>query len=221
MSAGTAFTSARRCAAAAMTAGLLLASPVAAQSISDKMNDWLFGKPLPERPATPEQTELECPGVEVRQGASTLAINAPGGEAGPMNTRYQVTIGQTARECAALGGVMTMKVGVQGRILLGPAGGPGQVDIPLRVAIVQEGPEPKPIVSKFARLSVTVPPGQTAVPFTHVEQDLTFPMPRAAVLEAYVVYVGFDPSATPAKPERKSKAKSPKQAKGPGPARRQ
>ena len=62
-----------------------------------------------------------------------------------MTTRYQVTIAQTARECAALGGVMTMKVGVQGRVLLGPAGGPGQVDIPLRMAVVQEGPQPKTV----------------------------------------------------------------------------
>ena len=124
-----------------------------------------------------------------------------------MSTRYQVTLGQTARECAALGGVMTMKVGVQGRVLLGPAGGPGRVDVPLRVAVVEEGPNPKPIVSKLYRLAVDVPPGQTAVPFVHVEQDLTFPMPRADALDNYVVYVGFDPSATPAKPERKQKRK--------------
>jgi hypothetical protein len=123
-----------------------------------------------------------------------------------MNTRYQVTIGQTARECAALGGVVTMRVGVQGRVLLGPAGGPGQVDVPLRLAVVQEGPEPKPIVSKFARLSVAIPSGQTAVPFVHVEQDLTFPLPRGNLIEAYVVYVGFDPA--PAKPERKQKTKT-------------
>jgi len=38
----------------------------------------------------------------------------------------------------------------------------------------------------------------------HVEQDLTFPMPRPAVLESYVVYVGFDPGAAPARPERKA-----------------
>ena len=40
---------------------------------------------------------------------------------------------------------MTMKVGVEGRVLLGPAGGPGQVDIPLRMAVVQEGPAPKTV----------------------------------------------------------------------------
>ena len=151
--------------------------------------------------ATPDNApaEIECPGVEVRAGASTLAINTPGAESTPMNTRYQVTIAQTARECAALGGVVTMRVGVQGRVLLGPAGGPGQVDMPLRLAVVQEGPEPKPIVSKFARLAVAMPPGQTAVPFVHVEQDLTFPMPRGNLIEAYVVYVGFDPAPAEAR----------------------
>ena len=207
MTAGTAAFNATRgwAAAAAIMGALLLASPAAAQSISDKLNSWFFGSPAqsanPDDANTP--AEVDCPGVEVRHGASTLAINTPGTESGPMTTRYQVTIGQTARECAALGGVMTMKVGVQGRVLLGPAGGPGQVDIPLRLAVVQEGPEPKPIIGKFARLSVTVPPGHTAVPFVHVEQDLTFPMPRGKLLEAYVVYVGFDPAQ--AKPERKPK----------------
>jgi len=204
----SAFTT-RICAAAAIMVGSL-SHPASAQSITDKMNSWLFGPPAQDNATTNANTpaEIDCPGVEVRQGASTLAISAPGAEAGPMTMRYQVTIGQTARECAALGGVMTMKVGVQGRVLLGPAGGPGQVDLPLRMVVVQEGPDPKPIVSKFARLSVSVAPGQTAVPFMHVEQDMTFPMPRPSVLEAYVVYVGFDPAATPAKPSKQKQKKT-------------
>lgn len=207
MTAGTVFTPTRLAAVAAIIASLC--APASAQSITDKLNSWFFGPPAQSNaPATEANTPpaLECPGVEVRQGASTMSINAPGADAGPMNTRYQISIGQTARECAPLGGVMTMRVGVQGRILLGPAGGPGQVDLPLRVAVVQEGPDPKPIVSKLARLSVSVPPGQTAVPFMHVEQDLTFPLPRPSVLENYVVYVGFDPDAAAAKPQKAKKA---------------
>jgi len=185
----------------------------AAQSISDKLNNWLFGTYAapsadPANPNTP--AEIDCPGVDIRQGASTLAVTAPGSESGPMTTRYQVSIAQTARECAALGGVMTMKVGVQGRILLGPAGGPGQVDIPLRMAVVQEGPAPKTVVSKFHKMVVAVPPGQTSVPFAHVEQDLTFPMPRPKDFDAYVVYVGFDPASLNSKPERPAKKQKPK-----------
>lgn len=208
MTAGPTF-SLRDLAAAAVLTGLL-AGPAGAQGIGDRINSWFGGgssapPPAPGQPAA----EIECPGVDIRQGASTLSITAPGSEATAMTTRYQVSIGQTARECAALGGVMTMKVGVEGRVLLGPAGGPGRVDIPLRVAVVQEGTNPKAIVSKMARLAVDIQPGQTAVPFVHVEQDLTFPMPNAAVLNSYVVYVGFDPSAAPAKPERKQRKKQP------------
>jgi hypothetical protein len=202
----------RACAALAIAFGLLC-SPAVAQGVTDQIKSWFGGgSSTSNAPAqTPDAAAIECPSVDIRQGASTLSITTPGTDSTPMSTRYQVSIGQTARECAALGGVMTMKVGVQGRVLLGPAGSPGRVDIPLRVAVVEEGMNPKPVVSKFYRIAIDVPPGQTSVPFVHVEQDLTFPMPRAAVLDNYVVYVGFDPSAAPAKPEPKAKAKPKKQ----------
>jgi len=192
-----------RAAAAALLA-VVSVGEASAQSITDKLGNWLFGSsPPPVNGNANTPAEVDCPGVDVRQGASTMSITEPGAEAGPMTTRYQVTIGQTARECAALGGVMTMKVGVQGRVLLGPAGGPGQIDIPLRMAVVREGPNPKTIVSKFYKLAVAIPPGQTSVPYMHIDQDLTFPMPREADLDAYIVYVGFDPASLSTKPERK------------------
>jgi len=34
--------------------------------------------------------------------------------------RYQLSFGQTARECAVQGAIMIIKVGVQGRVILGP-----------------------------------------------------------------------------------------------------
>lgn len=199
----------RRFAFAWVLLSALAVTPAAAQSISDKLNSWILGPPVTQNPSTDPgaPAEIDCPGVGIRAGASTLSVTAPGTDAGPMSTRYQATIGQTARECAALGGVMTMKIGVQGRILLGPAGGPGQLDVPLRMAVVREGAEPKMIWSKLYRFSVAIPPGQTAVPFVHVEQDVTFPLPRSDELEAYIVYVGFDPGAAPAKPEPRKKGK--------------
>ena len=199
---------------AIVACALLLASPAAAQElITDKLGGWLgFGKSSTPPAGGGNQpgpaVEIDCPGVAVRQGAATLAITQPGAEAGPMTTRYQVSLGQMARECAALGGMMTMKVGVEGRVLVGPVGGPGQVDIPLRMAVVHEGPAPKTIMSKFYKLAVAIPPGQTGVPFVHVEQDLSFPMPRGAALDSYMVYVGFDPASLSTKPERKTKAKN-------------
>jgi hypothetical protein len=81
----------------------------------------------------------------------------------------------------------------------------------LRIAVVQEGVNPKTIVSRFARVQVGVDTGAERVPFTHVDSDITFPLPqRLADIDSYVVYVGFDPASAPQekkKPAGKPKAK--------------
>jgi hypothetical protein len=157
---------------------------------------------------------VECPGVSVRNGASTLTISgkaANNTDSGALDLRYQGSIVRTARECHVQAGTMTMKVGIEGRIVLGPAGGPGQLEVPLRLAVVEEGPEPKTVLSKLSRIPVTIGPDMERVPFTHIDSDIAFPLPKPlGNIDSYVVYVGFDPNAAPpakpkavAKPRRK------------------
>lgn len=189
------------------------ASPSRSSSFTERMNAYFFGSAA--RPGDPEagsapQADVDCPSVDIRSGASTLSVAAPGGEPNATNLRYQASIGQMARECAVLGPTMTIKVGVQGRIILGPLGGPGQVEVPMRLALVHEGIEPKTVWTKFYRVPVTIPPGQTNIPFVHVEEDITFPTPKRADLEAYVVYVGFDPAAMTQQPVKKKPEKKPR-----------
>jgi len=153
---------------------------------------------------------VECPGVSVRNGASTLTISgkaANNTDSGALDLRYQGSIVRTARECHVRAGTMTMKVGIEGRIVLGPAGGPGQLEVPLRLAVVEEGPEPKTVLSKLARIPVTIGPDMERVPFTHIDSDIAFPLPKPlGNIDSYVVYVGFDPNAAPlAKPKAAAK----------------
>ena len=162
--------------------------------------------------------DIECPGIQVRSGAATLMIgNKPGeGEPSALDLRYQVTINRTARECRVTAGVMTMKVGIEGRAITGPAGGPGTIDIPLRIAIVQEGVNPKTILSKFAREQVTITSSAERATFTHIDPEISFPMPQpAANIDAYVVYVGFDPLG--AEQEKRRPAAKPKPRVAPKP----
>jgi hypothetical protein len=175
-------------------------------SLADRMSN-LFGS---SRPASAQaqggplsSADVDCPNVDIRPGSSTLAIAGRGAESSAMDLRYQATIGRTARECAVLGATMTIKVGVQGRVMIGPNGGPGQIDIPLRYALVHEGPEPKTILTKLHRFPVTIGSGQPGVAFTHIEEDLTIPVPDPVALQSYVVYVGFDPAAPKPAPEKK------------------
>jgi hypothetical protein len=146
----------------------------------------------------------DCPVTDIRPGAATLRLNAAGREeATPESLRYQATIARLARECSVQGPTMTVRVGVQGRVVVGPAGGPGQLDIPLRYAVVHEGPNPKTIVTKLNRFPVVIGEGQVNVPFLQVEEDLTFTVTSRAHLESYVVYVGFDAAAMKEQPARK------------------
>ena len=47
--------------------------------------------------------QIDCPPVDIRQGASTYTATAPGIDSPALALRYQGIISQTARECAALG----------------------------------------------------------------------------------------------------------------------
>jgi len=153
---------------------------------------------------------LDCPSVTVRSGAATLAVNTPGVEPSATNLRFQASVSQTARECAVSAGNMTMKIGIQGRVILGPAGTPGKIEVPMRLALVREGVEPRTIWTKLYRVPVNITGGESNVPFVQVEEGMSFPVPSAQDLEAYVVYVGFDPSALapqekPKRPAKKAK----------------
>jgi hypothetical protein len=152
--------------------------------------------------------DVDCPEIRIRTGASTLMIGDKPGEGEPsaLDVRYQGSIVRTARECHVNAGIMTMKVGIEGRIITGPAGGPGTVDVPLRMAVVQEGVEPKAVASRFGRETVTVANAVDRVNFTHIEPDITFPLPQPiGLLDRYVVYVGFDPLG--AQPQKKPPVK--------------
>lgn len=191
--------------------GAARSSPSLGERISN-----LFGtsppEPQAEATAPPPRfrEDFDCPTVTIRPGTSTFAVSAPGMEAAALAVRYQATFGQMARECKLVGNILTMKVGIEGRVILGPAGGPGQIEMPLRIAVVREGPEPETIVTKLRWLPVTIPPDAANVPFTYVEEEISFPMPRGREIDAYVVYVGFDREAVK-EPQRKRPAKPPPQ----------
>ena len=204
--------------AACLTLGLLLGGCGSIGGSSGSSGGGLFStSPLDMFKSTPKvttggtastgpvvDTDYDCPEVQIRFGASSLMIgDKPGqGEPKALDVRYQGNIIRSARECHLAGNIMTMKVGIEGRIITGPAGSPGNVDVPLRIAVVKEGTNPKTIVSKFARETVTINNAVDRVTFTHIEPDISFPLPAPITeISRYIVYVGFDPLG--AQPQKK------------------
>lgn len=157
-----------------------------------------------EAPPPAQEGDLTCPSVSIRPGASTYAVAAPGKQAVGNDLRYQATITRTARDCNLNAGQISVRIGIQGRVIVGPSGAPDAVDVPLRVAVVQEGVSPKTIATKVFQTRVQIG-GETSVPFSLVGEDLVYPAPSAAVGDSYVFYIGFDPQAL--KPEPRAKGR--------------
>lgn len=166
-------------------------------SMSNVLPNWFASASSPGSPASkssePQASVTDdCPAVDIRTGTSTLSIANNVQQPTANDVRYQLSFSELARQCFLDGGSMRMRVGVQGRAVVGPAGAPPQVSVPIRYAVVREGVQPKTVVTKFRRQTVALPPGAPNVVFTDIEDDLSFPLPPLAELQTYVVYVGFD-----------------------------
>ena len=189
-------------------------SPASSQSLTDRFKSFFGGKsdePAESAPAvvSPEpETDLTCPPVSIRAGASTYAVAMPGKQPVGNDVRFQATITRTARSCTKTGDQIIARIGIQGRVIAGPAGAPATVDIPLRVAVVQGGVQEKTIATKAYQTNVSMSEDGSE-PFTLVVEDLVYPVPTGAAGDAYIFYIGFDPQALkPAtKPARTTKHK--------------
>lgn len=111
--------------------------------------------------------DIDCPTVTIPDGGA--AIRLGGAEAS--SVVHQITLGQTARECRPSGtdGTYTLKVGVEGRGLLGPAGRGGRIEAPVRV-VVRRGSTV--IAQRVQRASMTLGGTDAQASFIVIEDGI-------------------------------------------------
>jgi hypothetical protein len=198
-----------RLAAVATACCIVAVAPAQSQSLGDRFKS-LFGiRSQPERAPASGATasapdDLTCPPVTIRAGASTYAVGLPGKTASGPDLRYQAIIGETARECDYNTDThqIAIKVGIQGRVIVGPAGAPPTVEVPLRVAVVEDGVSSKTVATKAYTVTVNLS-GDQGGTYSFVSSDIVYPAPQGAAADRYVFYIGFDPQAL--KPEPRSR----------------
>ena len=103
--------------------------------------------------------------------------------------RYQIAVGDVARECAVQGDRLAIRVGVETNVVLGPAGSAGTYTAPLRIAIVRQRDEAV-LASKVYRVGGAVG-GTGQSQFTLVADALTVPYINEHASADYEVLVGF------------------------------
>ncbi|WP_020181092.1 hypothetical protein [Methylopila sp. M107] len=167
--------------------------PTANPGVGTKL---LLGNANPGPLTAPVDTALknDCPPIEVLDGTSSYRVY-DGQENDPFSLRWQASLAETARECSSLGAEAAVKVGVVGRIIVGPKGAPGTVRAPLRIAVLDEAN--KPVYSQVHQIEVAIPPGQGAANFTRIEENIVVPIPTNR-FRGWRILVGYDPKGAPA-----------------------
>ncbi|MFO1147703.1 MAG: hypothetical protein U1E62_04935 [Alsobacter sp.] len=169
-------------------------APQPAAPPSDSTFSNLFKYGSPSAPQINEMQivdmEFECPQVEILDGAASMRVNSND------TIKSQISIGQTARECTVSGNTVTLRVGVEGRALLGTGGQPGTYVAPVRI-VVKNGE--KVLVSRLQRKSVTIPAGDTQAAFVVIEEGIVVPKGDLTLL------VGLDPAGRAEAPARRRK----------------
>jgi hypothetical protein len=145
--------------------------------------------PADQLPQDDGEDPLLCPEVIISDGGA--AIRAQSGQ-DSSGLRYQISITNVARECTATGnGSFRLKVGVEGRVLLGPSGSPGNYGASLATTVMRGT---SVIGKRSARVGGTIASGQGGVDFTHVEEGIMVPAGKGDV-EIFVGLGGGGPAA--------------------------
>jgi hypothetical protein len=128
-----------------------------------------------------------CPTIEVRDGTQVIRKYVNYREPTQDTLVWQAAISETARQCKeAPDGTMTLKIGVSGRVLAGPKGGPADVTVPIRVAVVKF--QESVLSSELHKETVTIGP-QLSTVFRRI-YNVTVPSPGDD--RDYLIYIGFD-----------------------------
>ena len=148
--------------------------------------------PTPLESPKDDTIKRSCPPVEILDGASAHRVFEGAETTDPFALRYQATIAETARECSSLGVDAAIRVGVSGRVILGPKGAPGTFRVPLRIAVVDD--RSQPVYSQLHLIDVTVPAGESKVEFTKIDDAISIPIPPSR-FAGWRIVVGYDAHA--------------------------
>ena len=127
--------------------------------------------------------------VDVREGAAAHRVYA--GAQSNSTVRYQFSMGDIARECRVQGNQLVLKIGVEGRVLLGPAGSPGSFSVPVSIAVRDEATR-KYVATRNFRVAANIAQGSANTEFAVVSDEIAVPFKSLAANEDYIIFVGFD-----------------------------
>lgn len=150
-------------------------------------------------PVRPE--DLDCPDVGVFPGGATARVGGPSNE----QVRYQFDVSNIARECDPQGNMFALKVGVSGRLLIGPAGRPGAYSTTLHMQVKRDIDD-KVLFDKSYRIAADTDGADQGV-YKIVSDPIMLPLTRARLDLDYSVTIGFGAASAPVERHHRRRAR--------------
>ena len=140
----------------------------------------------PNTRVTQQELLAYCPSVALRSDGAVHTTYQRNAVDDPSAVIYQASISDTTRSCTYQGGIMSMTIAVAGRVVPGPQGSAGQVNLPLRVTVFRDTEQIQSDV-KMHQVNVTDIAGATQFVFN--DSSISMPNPTGRNIR---VLVGFD-----------------------------
>ncbi|MDX2308948.1 MAG: hypothetical protein NW216_11965 [Hyphomicrobium sp.] len=121
-----------------------------------------------------------------------ITIYEPGRSGDGLAIMHRGEITKTARECSIQPGMVTVRYGFSGRVLLGPRGRPGPISLPVTVYVADSKRER--LTNDKMNVDVTVS-AENPIGFFSAVRQVSFPIPEGSRPGEYEVFVGFDRTA--------------------------
>jgi hypothetical protein len=135
----------------------------------------------------------DCPTIAVAPGDGNITFMAKGGSNDGLSVMHRGEITKTARECSpSVNGGLSVKFGFAGRVLLGPQGKAGTVNLPVKITVLDAARAT--VKSDAVKVPVTITPDQTAGYFS-VVREVVMPVPAGASASSYRIIIAFDRKA--------------------------
>ncbi len=130
-----------------------------------------------------------CPGLQVEGGQRSVTIYE-GNRIGDLKAVvHQGEITKTARECQLTRGVVQVKYGLAGRVLLGPKGKPGTISFQAMMQVFDKAKNK--VTSEPLTITVTITK-QNPISYFAVVHDVTIPIKEGTVPQDYSISVAFE-----------------------------
>ncbi len=130
-----------------------------------------------------------CPQVVAWPHDRLLTVYEPGHNGDSLSIVHRGEITKLARECQLYSDRVVVKYGFAGRVLLGPKGQAGVVNLPIRVHVA--GADKKVLANDAVKLTATIPAGNPVGYFSMVK-EISFPVVVGSRPEDYKIFVAFD-----------------------------